>query len=114
MRSIKPLIVVAAIGLGLADCSADPGAGAWRFASGTPRFEHTLEKLPSGRNRLIVNAVAGPGQSEDFVAQQARGFAYDLAGSTCPKGYDFFADAPLESKGSAAARHQRTYVFQCR
>ncbi len=114
VRSRKPLIVLAAICLSLADCSPDPEAGAWRFVNATAHFEHSLDKLSSGRNRLVVHAAPGPGQSEDFVAQQARGFAYDVAKKTCPSGYDFFADAPLEAKGPATARHQRTYIFQCR
>lgn len=114
MRQAGPLIVIATVALGLADCSSDPQAGAWRFASGGPSFEHTIEKLPSGRNKLVVTAASGPGLSEDFVAQQARGFAYDVAQKTCPKGYDFFADVPLEAKGPARAARQKTYVFQCR
>jgi hypothetical protein len=106
--------VVAAACLGLTACSSGPLVGAGRLASGTPNFAHTVEKLPSGRNRLVVTVAAGPGQSQDFVNQQAVGFAYEYARTSCPKGYDFFADAPLETKGSIASRYQRTYIFQCR
>lgn len=106
--------LVAAACLGLADCSSDPLVGAGRLASGSPNFSHSVEALPSGKSRLVVTVAAGPGQSEDFVGQQAAGFAYEFAGRACPKGYDFFADDPLKSKSSTAARYQRSYIFQCR
>lgn len=113
MRPARCLIVVAGLCLGLADCSSDPVAGVSRFGSGTSSFQHTLQKLPSGRNKLTVHVALGPGQSADLVSQQARSFADDFAKSTCPTGYDFFADAPLEGKGSAG-RDGKTFIFQCR
>lgn len=113
--SRAPLTFLAAASFGLTSCAIDPLANVGRLASGgTTQFAHTLEKLPSGKNRLTVTAVPGPGQSEEFVDQQAAGFAYQVAGSTCPKGYDFFADDPLRTKSKSAARYQQTYVFQCR
>lgn len=109
------VVVVVAACLGTAACSSVPRAGTWRFTSGTAHFEHSLEKLPSGKSRLVVMTVPGLGQSDDAIEQQARRFANEFAASQCPKGYDFFADNPLESGAkSRTARSQRTYVFQCR
>ena len=110
--SLSALAVAAC--LAFAGCSSNSLVGGGSLASGSTNFAHKVEKLSSGKSRLLVTVAAGPGQSEDFVSQQASGYAYDFAQTACPKGYDFYADDPLPAKLSATARYQRSYIFQCR
>lgn len=97
--------------LAIAGCSTGREVGNADTGSiyGTLVFEHTAEKRPDGKTKLTVLPVAGFGQDEAAVDEKARAYAESVAKRACPKGTDFYADAPLKGR-----KAERTYVFKCK
>ena len=113
MRPSKLLKLIALVttSFAIASCSTDPKTGNVDTGSinGTLLFEHSTERRSDGKTKLTVVPVAGFGQDEAAIDGKAHAYAQSFAKSTCPKGYDFYANTPLTSR-----RNERSYVFQCK
>jgi hypothetical protein len=73
------------------------------------QFLRDLTKQPDGRSRLTVVAKPGFAQDSMMINRQAHVLADRVATRECPRGYDFYAAAPLKPR-----RNELTYVFKCR
>jgi len=113
MHPSKPLKLIALVYtcFGIVSCSTDSETGTVSTSAikGSLRFEHRTEQRRDGKTKLTVIAASGIAQDAASLERAAQTYAESFANSTCPKGYDFYSDAPLQAQKS-----ERVYVFQCK
>jgi hypothetical protein len=102
-------IALIAMGLAIAGCSSEPSSVVGASLSGGMRFEHRAHERNDGKTMLIVTPVRGVAQDQTIIADEARTYAENFAGRTCPKGYNFYGDSPVGS----SRKGEHTYTFQC-
>ena len=105
MRRLLQLTTLLMVGVAVVSCSTDPSDRS--LVSGT-RFEHRTQPRSDGKTTLIVTPVAGVGQDEMIISQEAQNYAEAFASRTCAKGYNFYGAAALHMR-----KGERTFVFQC-
>jgi hypothetical protein len=81
-------------------------------STGSLSFDHRAEKLSGGKTALTVIVTTGILDNRVNVDIEAQAYADRYANQTCPKGYEFYTDAPITSRRTE--RNERTFVFGCR
>jgi hypothetical protein len=87
-------------------CSTSDSTGS--IGSSGIRFDHRAEALSGHKTALTVIATNDAPDSRVSVDREARAYADRYATRACPKGHEFYTDAPMPSAGN-----ERTFVFGC-
>ena len=90
-------------------CSANVSTGS--IGDSGLRFEHRTETLSGYKTALTVIAATDARTTEPIWTGRRRP-TRSVAKQACPKGYEFYTDAPITSRRNE--RNERTFVFGCR
>ncbi len=91
-------------------CSANVSTGS--IGDAGLRFEHRTETLSGYKTALTVIAAIDATDNRTNIDREAQAYADRYAKQACPKGYEFYTDAPITSRRNE--RNERTFVFGCR
>ena len=91
-------------------CSANVSTGS--IGDSGLRFEHRTETLSGYKTALTVIAAIDAMDNRTSIDREAQAYADRYAKQACPKGHEFYTDAPITSRRNE--RNERTFVFGCR
>ena len=105
------LFQLLALGCVCVGCStANTGSISSQSPQGSVRFEHRTEARSDGKTVLIVVPTINFVGDRAVMDREAQAYADRYANQSCPKGHDFYGNAPLGS----GRNNERTFVFKCR
>lgn len=98
------LIALCAVTCG---CSTNVRTGS--IDSSGLRFDHRTETLSGHKTALTVIGMTDAIGNGVSIDREAQAYANRFAKQSCPRGHEFYTDAPIASGGN-----ERTFVFGCR
>ncbi len=109
MGHVKLLALIALCSV-ICGCSTNVRTGS--IGNSGLRFEHRTETLSGRKTALTVIGTTDAIRDGVIIDREAQAYADRYAKQACPKGYEFYTDAPVISRSNE--RNERTFVFGCR
>jgi hypothetical protein len=100
-------LVLIAVSLVTHGCSTNAHTGS--IGSAGLHFDHRIEKLRRYKTALTVVATSDVRDNRVNFDREAQAYADRYAKHACPKGHEFYTDAPITSRSN-----ERTFVFGCK
>ena len=104
--------LLALIALCSVTCGCSTNVSTGSIGDSGLRFEHRTETLSGRKTALTVIGPTDATVNRTNIDREAQAYADRYAKQACPKGHEFYTDAPIASRRTE--HNERTFVFGCR